>query len=185
MRRLLLVSACITCVLASSADAQVPTATVVPSCGAATGWIRGQSQPLTVDTNGNLCSNTAGGGASSTVTIAPTSSAGSGITPVVSTAAESNHVLKAGPGNLYSVYATTGAVAGFLMVVNAVTAPTAGGAAIAPIDCIVAPANTTTSITSGSGPPDVYSTGITAVFSTTGCFTNTASATVFFKGRVQ
>lgn len=109
----------------------------------------------------------------------------SGITDVSSTSLESNHVLKGSAGNLYSVYVTTGAVAGYLLTVNSTTAPTAGGAAIAPVDCIIVPANTTVGLNMGGDPPDPYATGITAVFSTSGCLTNTASATVFFKGRVK
>lgn len=119
--------------------------------------------------------------AAGALSIAP--SASFGITPIESTAAESNHILKGSAGTLYSLYVTTGATAGFIMTFNATTAPADG--AVTPVECAVAPANTSTSISFGSGPPDSYSTGITAVFSSTGCFTKTASATAFFKGRVQ
>lgn len=116
------------------------------------------------------------------VVIAPVSGSAAGITPVVSAAAEGSHVFKASAGNSYSIYATTGATAGFVMIFNATSAPADG--AVTPIDCVQAPANTTVSLSNGSGPPDVFSTGITGVFSTTGCFTKTISATAFFKGRV-
>lgn len=117
------------------------------------------------------------------VVIAPTAAAAAGITPVVSAAAEGSHVLKSGAGNLYSLYVSTGAAAGYLMTFNATSAPADG--AVTPVECIAVPANSTASAFNGSGPPDAYSTGITAVFSTTGCFTKTVSATAFFKGRVQ
>ena len=55
-------------------------------------------------------------------------------------------------------------------------------ALVTPIECVVAPANNTISITF-HGPPDIYSNGIVAVFSSTGCFTKTSSATAFFKAR--
>lgn len=106
-----------------------------------------------------------------------------GITPVVSSALESNHVIKAGAGVLISGYVTTGAVQGWLLVANSTTAPTAGGAAIAPIACVYAPANATTSIGGQGGPSIIASTGITLVFSTSGCLTNTASSTAFFSGQ--
>lgn len=107
----------------------------------------------------------------------------SGITPVVSSAAEGSHVLKASSGNLYSLYVTTGATAGFLMTFNATAAPADG--AVTPVECVAVAANQTTAASFNSGPPDAYSTGIVAVFSSTGCFTKTVSATAFFKGRVK
>ncbi len=105
-----------------------------------------------------------------------------GIAPVVSAMPESSHLIKAAPGNLYSLYATTGATAGYVMTFNATTAPADG--AVNPIECVTAPANSTISITF-DGPPDIYSVGIVVVFSSTGCFTKTASATAFFKARAQ
>lgn len=115
----------------------------------------------------------------------PTSSSSAGITPIVSAALESNHVIKAGPGNLYSAYITTGAVGGYFLVSNTTTAPSASGAAIAPIACVQAPPMQTVSIGGVGGPPIVASTGITLVFSTSGCLTNTASSTAFFSGQAQ
>lgn len=105
------------------------------------------------------------------------------ITPIVSAAAEGSHVLKTSGGQLYSLYVTTGATAGFLMTFNATSAP--GDGAVTPVECVQVPANTTVSVSFGPGPPDAYATGITAVFSSTGCFTKTVSATAFFKARVQ
>lgn len=105
-----------------------------------------------------------------------------GITPVVSATPESSHLIKAASGNLYSLYVTTGAATGYLMTFNAKAAPSDGP--VTPIECVVAPANNTISITF-HGPPDIYSNGIVAVFSTTGCFTKTSSATAFFKARAQ
>jgi hypothetical protein len=124
-----------------------------------------------------------GGGTPSNVVIAPTSSAAAGITPVVSGSLEGSHVLKASAGNLYDAYVTTGTTPGYVMVFNATSAP--GDGAVTPIDCIQAPPSQTTSLFSLASPPEVFSTGITIVFSTTGCFTKTISATAFFHGRVQ
>jgi hypothetical protein len=118
-----------------------------------------------------------------TVDIAPSASSAIGITPIVSTSAEGGHVLKASGGNLYAVYVTTGATGGYLMVFNSATVPADG--AVTPLECVNVPANQTIGISYGSGPPAVYSTGISAAFSTTGCFTKTASATAFFHGSVQ
>lgn len=106
-----------------------------------------------------------------------------GVTPVVSAAAESGHILKAGPGNLYSLAVTTGAAAGYVMTFDALTVP--GDGSVAPVDCWQVTANNTISGSWIPGPPHKFATGIVTAFSTTGCFTKTASATAFFSGYVQ
>lgn len=117
------------------------------------------------------------------VATAPSATAGAGIAPVVSASLEGSHVLKASAGNLYDAYVTTGTTPGYLMTFNATSAPADG--AVTPIDCIQAPPSQTTALFTLASPPEVFSTGITIVFSTTGCFTKTVSATVFFHGRIQ
>lgn len=114
------------------------------------------------------------------------------IIPAFSAAAESSHVLcdatgtapvRKAPCFFRSVYVTTGATAGYLMTFNAVSAPVDG--AVTPRECIVAPANSTVSLIFSDETQEPYVTGLTVVFSSTGCFTKTASATAFFKGRAQ
>lgn len=114
---------------------------------------------------------------------APTSSSSFAITPGSSSALESSHVLKASAGNLYSLYVATTTAAGWLMTFNATSAPADG--AVTPVEAIQIPANSAAAISFDGAPPDYYSTGIVAVFSTTGPFTKTASATAFFKWRVE
>lgn len=111
---------------------------------------------------------------------APSARAAAGITSVSTSAVASNLVVKNSPGNLYGFSVTTGATAGYVFVSNTTTAPTAGGAAITPVKCYTIAANSTVGVT--YSPPLVLSTGVTLVFSTTGCFTNTASATAFISG---
>lgn len=113
----------------------------------------------------------------------PVASASGGIAPVVSASAESNHVIKNTAGLFYDAYVTTGATAGYFMAFNATSAP--GDGAVTPTACVQAPANQTVSLGVSGSPPAVYSTGVVLVFSTTGCFTKTASATAFFAGRVK
>jgi hypothetical protein len=122
--------------------------------------------------------NTLGG-----IYAAPTASSSFGIAPGSSSALEASHVLKASAGNLYSLYVMTTSVGGYLMTFNAISAPSDG--AVTPVECIQIPANSAAGISWDGAPPDFYSTGIVAVFSTTGPFTKTASATAFFKWRVQ
>lgn len=111
----------------------------------------------------------------------PTATSTNAITPVVSTAAESSHILKAGAGNLYGLSVTTGAVAGYVLIFNATSAPADG--AVTPTHCYSVPALSSLGV--DWKMPAAFSTGITAVFSTTGCFTKTASATAFFSGAVK
>jgi hypothetical protein len=121
--------------------------------------------------------------AGGTVVTGPSSSSGVAITPVVSSAAETGHILKASAGNFYSLVVTTGATAGYVMIHNSATVPSAG--AVTPLMCVAVPANTTVSIGASGDAPTRYSTGISASFSSTGCFTQTDSATAFFAGNVQ
>lgn len=182
------------CIAPLAARAQ-QTAKVVASCGVAT-YTAGGVNYITVDTTGNQC----GGGSvtqSGTWTVqpgntpntvpwlftpVPGSAASAAIVPVVSTVAESGHVLKASAGNLYHVAVSTGGTAGFLLVVNATSAPSNG--AVAPLLCRAVAANSSLEVDHAI-IPDRYGTGITALFSTTGCFTLTLSATATFEGAVQ
>jgi hypothetical protein len=108
------------------------------------------------------------------------------VTPVVSSATEATHVLKASAGNLFSVYATNStSTGGFLVVINATSAPADG--AITPLDCAFLPANGTAAISYNPGPPVAYSTGITAVLTSAAtCFTKTTGTiTGFIHGQTS
>lgn len=115
-------------------------------------------------------------------TTAPSAAAGAGITPVVSATAESDRIVKASAGNLYGLTVTAGATAGYVLVFNSATAPANG--AVTPLFCWVLPANSSLGVDFGVSPA-VFSTGITASFSSTGCFTKTSSATAFFSGAAK
>jgi hypothetical protein len=106
----------------------------------------------------------------------PTAVAGNAITPVVTSVAAGSVVGKASAGNLYGVNVTTGASAGYVLIFNATSAPADG--TVTPVKCLPIAANTGVDLNYRSLPV-AFSTGITAVFSTTGCFTKTISATAF------
>ena len=108
-------------------------------------------------------------------------------TPVVSTQAESGHVLKGSAGQLYSVYVTATA-SGLVMVFNSATVPADG--AVTPIECVPLLTNTNgvgnVSISYLPGPPAFYSSGISVAYSSgTNCFSKAASAVAFIHGTVQ
>ncbi len=110
----------------------------------------------------------------------------SGVTPTVSTAAENSHILKAGAGVVYSVYATNLTTTdGYLQVFNAVSAPADG--AVTPLACAPLSGGGVASIHYAPGPPGIYGTGITAVVSSAAtCFTKTTGTiTAFISGMVQ
>lgn len=112
------------------------------------------------------------------------------ITAVVSAAAESGHVIKASgcsaaaPCYLQDGYVVAGATAGFAMLLNAAAVPADGAVAASTlVDCIPVAAGTVSSLTYDSGIPESFSTGITVVFSSTGCFTITKINAAFIHAR--
>lgn len=121
-------------------------------------------------------------GTTNGVTVVPTASNTSGIASTATTAVASNLVGKGSAGNFYAGTITTGATAGFGMLFNATALPANG--AVTPVNCWVIPANSTAGISYGQ-TPYVASTGITIGFSSTGCFTLTASATAFISEQVK
>jgi hypothetical protein len=132
----------------------------------------------------NTASNTTAVKVDNSAVTQPISSAmDTAITGIVSSAAEGTHVFKASAGTLYSAYVTAGSTSGYLMIFNATSAPADG--AVTPIHCVVVPALQTVSLSFNPGPGETYATGISAAFSTTGCFTKTVSATAFFHGSVK
>jgi hypothetical protein len=109
----------------------------------------------------------------------PTSSANAAIVSTATSAAAAGVVLKTSAGNLYSCTVSSGATAGYLMVFDAVAAP--GDGAVTPVHVIQVAANSTQ--TTFFPVPVRCNTGITLVFSSTGPFTKTASATAFLSGQ--
>jgi hypothetical protein len=108
----------------------------------------------------------------------PSSDAGAATLPASSSAVSSGQVIKASAGNLYSFNVTSGASAGFIMIVNSTTVPSAG--AITPVKCYAIAASSSFDRTFPM--PISFSTGIVILFSTTGCFSYTVSATAFISG---
>ncbi len=106
-------------------------------------------------------------------------------TPVESTALEGGHILKAAPGCLLGVYVTVDSTTtGYLLTFNTTTVPADG--AVTPIECIYIATNPgSVFINFSPQPPEWYNVGIVAVFSSSGCFTKTASAHAFFHAIVQ
>jgi hypothetical protein len=107
------------------------------------------------------------------------------------TTAASALVLKGGQGNVYSAYATSGGSAGYLMLVNAATAPSSGATLSGTneggtlLDCVYVPANTTVGLSYGSGPGGTGTLGAVILYSSTGCTTYTSATPSFMKGSVR
>jgi len=95
--------------------------------------------------------------------------------PVATPAVAGSLIACTGPCNLYSFHISSGASAGFLLLFNQTTVPADG--AVTPSACINVAANSTVLV--ALSVPVRFTTGMVAVFSTTGCFTKTISATAF------
>lgn len=134
----------------------------------------------TADMWRSISASPANGTGVGAVAIAPNSHAGSAITPVVSSAVESGHVLKASAGNLYRLRVTS-TVAGYVLIFNSTTVPSNG--AVTPQSCTQAGVGTTE--IDHATIPDRYTTGISVAYSTTGCFTNTLSVTAMIEGEIE
>lgn len=106
----------------------------------------------------------------------------SGVAPVVTAAVAGGQVLKASAGNLYGLNVVSGASAGYVLVTNTTTVPADG--AVTPLKCYAIPATSSLDLNLRAAPV-YFSTGISVSFSTTGCFTKTASATAFISGDVK
>lgn len=113
---------------------------------------------------------------------APSSGTAAGVSNAQSTTNGSSLVVKATAGNLYQLTTTIGATSGYLLLFDAATLPANG--AVTPLGCWPVASNGANGVVSlAFDPPKPFATGITAGFSTTGCFTLTASATAaFFAG---
>lgn len=159
-----------------SSAAQAQEAQAIPTCGSASLSL-GPGNNIFVDQTGNLCTSSAGGSGQA---IAPSSTAGSAITPTVSRGA-TVMTAKAAPGNLYGFSFTQGATAGLFAIIDAAAAPTAG-AAITPVECIAVPASGY--VARRQDIADRYVNGIQVV-STTSCTTYTANTPVQMAVSVQ
>lgn len=159
----------------------------------------GQQSGINCDSSGNLKVNVAAGsisigtvaidqttpGSTNGVNIVPSSATGVGITDVVSTAAESCHVLKGSPGNLYRLTVSVTTASGYVLVFNSTTAPVDG--AVTPVWWFPVSSDGTRGgmAASWGDVPKIFSTGITACYSSTGPFTKTASGTAAFVGGIK
>jgi hypothetical protein len=100
------------------------------------------------------------------------------VTPQATTAVATSVVVPNGVLGLHGASVTTGAAAGYFLILNAASDP--GNGAVTPVKCVPVGANSAAGI---SADPDTmwdFPKGIVLVFSTTGCFTETQSATAFF-----
>ena len=148
--------------------------------GASTAANQNSTPAGTTATNAQGVQGVTGGVAlpvSGTVNAAP-----SVIAPVSSTAVEGSHVFKSSAGTLYSFTVTNPTTAGYFMLFDATSAPADG--AVTPKYCL--PVNANQAIGMSATPVAVsFATGIVGVFSTTGCFTKTVSATANMSALVQ
>jgi hypothetical protein len=117
---------------------------------------------------------------STTISTTPSSLGGNSLPEAATTVAASSLILKATAGNLFGVDICTAGTAGYLMLFNSATAPADGTVTPAKVFPVAANAGLRLDFIT----PIRFTIGITAVFSSTGPFTKTASATAFISGEV-
>jgi hypothetical protein len=113
------------------------------------------------------------------------SGAATGTTPVAairSVALESGHIFKSSAGSLLDAYCVTTSVGGFYMLFDQTTVPADG--AVTPHVFVNVGAGASGSIAYPTYFPLSFTSGLVGVFSSTGPFTKTASATAFLSARV-
>lgn len=129
-----------------------------------------EGAPVTVT---NMVANAQG---AVTTQEAPTTLAAAAVPSAAQTTAAAGSIIaKASAGNLYGYEVTAGASAGYLMLFDSTTVPIDGAVTPKKVHAIAANA----SLSRSFSPPIRFATGIVAVFSTTGPFTKTISATAF------
>ena len=101
-----------------------------------------------------------------------------GTMPRSAPALASSLIVKDSSGTLTGFNVTSSSAAGFVMVFDSATVPADG--AVSPLRCI--PLGIATGIEYSYQSPLRLYRGITIVFSSTGCFTKTTSATAFIAG---
>jgi hypothetical protein len=105
-----------------------------------------------------------------------------GVGNIPNAAVGASLIAKAVQSELYGLNVTSGASAGFVLVFDAKTVPADG--AVTPTLCLPLAANTGLDWNFRSAPVQ-FVNGIVVVFSTTGCYSKTASATAFIAASVQ
>lgn len=154
------------------------TPAVSGDAGSASLWVRRDTNVAQTDNNNDYTNPAVDQYGNVKDSPTPTDLAAAAIPNTATAAVAASLVLKAAAGNLYGYNITTGASAGYLMIFNSTTAPADG--AVTPAVCVPVAANT--GIDYVAAWPRRFTTGITMVFSTTGPFTKTASATAFMSG---
>lgn len=158
--------------LPSFAHAQVASAKVVAACGSQS-YTVGANQLLTQDTTGLGCQGS---------TVGPSPSPSAGIAPAATTALATSKVLKAGAGNVYNFAVTTTSASGYALLLDLGADP--GNGAVTPKLCVPVSGNATVGVAYTPAPAAMAAGGV-VVFSTTGCFTETQSATAYISGLMK
>ena len=111
--------------------------------------------------------------------LAPTTTAGAGIAPVVTSALATGQVIKASAGNLYRLNGAATTVAGYFLVHNTTAVPAAGS--VTPVKAY--PVAIGQAIEVDFNPPLRLGTGISVSFSSAATpYTQTDSATALISG---
>lgn len=109
-------------------------------------------------------------------------SASAAVGDVVAPTVTSALIAKTVSADLFDINVVSGATAGYVMVFDAKTVPADG--AVVPVYCMPLAANTGLQ-SNFRAEPTAFQNGVVVVFSSTGCFTKTASATAYIAAYVR
>lgn len=106
------------------------------------------------------------------------------IYPQFCTVACGSLILSSASGsNFYGMQVTASSTAGYAMLFDSTTAPVDG--TVTPVKCVAVTAGGSSFLSLDPTAPWTSKNGWVLVFSTTGCFTKTISATAFLSGQSQ
>lgn len=151
------------------------TAAADGDAGSASLWVRRDTNAARTNTDGDYQNPAVDQYGNVKDTPAPSDLASAAVTQIATAAVAGSLVVKSSAGNLYDFNVVAGASAGFIMIFNATSAPADG--AVTP--ALVIPLAANAGLYMSLPYPRRFSTGITIVFSTTGPFSKTISATAF------
>ncbi len=167
-------------VASTSATKQEDVASADGDYGSASLWVRRDTKVARTTTDGDYTQPAVDSYGDVKVSPTPSDLADAAVPNAATTVAAGSLVLKASAGNLYDINVAAGASAGFIMLFNATSAPADGTVTPAWVMAIAANASLSYSWPMGKR----FSTGCVMVFSTTGPFTKTISATAFLSGGI-
>lgn len=161
----------------TSATKQEDTPAADGDYGSASLWVRRDANVARTNADGDYTNPAVDIYGNNKTVQTPTDQSGAAVVPNAGAVATGSVIAKASAGNLYGFNVVAGASAGYVMIFDSATVPADG--VVTPKRVI--PLAATAGIDRSFDLPRRHLNGIVVVFSTTGPFTKTLSATAFIE----